>query len=95
MKDGKKFHLVLEDRLLKIVDCTSQETVCEFSLDELADIIEFRYATPWNKSKDILEKLSYILQDIKDAYESSEDIFPDKEDVIKKVKFRMHQSGEE
>jgi hypothetical protein len=95
MKSEKNFHLVLEDGFLKIVDCNLQKTICEFSLDELAEIMEFRYATHWNKSKDILEKLSYILQDIKDAYENSEDVFVKKEDIVKQVKFRVHHTREE
>lgn len=95
MKEEKKLRLVIDGGALKIVDCTRDEVLCEFTPDELAEIIEFRYATPWNRSKDIMEKLAYVLSDILDAYVNSEDIFPKKEDIIKKVKFRVHNQAEE
>ncbi|WP_010478733.1 hypothetical protein [Thermococcus zilligii] len=40
------------------------EVVLELSLDDLADILEFRYAMPWNKSKDIMEKAALIIADV-------------------------------
>ncbi|WP_148881932.1 hypothetical protein [Thermococcus aciditolerans] len=95
MKEEKEFRLVLEGGNLKIVNCKTQETVCSFTIDELAEMIEFRYATPWNKSKDILEKLTYVLRDIEDAYKSSKDVFPNKEDIMREVKLRMHGSRKE
>ncbi|KUH31729.1 hypothetical protein APY94_11820 [Thermococcus celericrescens] len=92
MKEEKEFRLVLEGGNLEIVDCKTQETVCSFTIDELAEMIEFRYATPWNKSKDILEKLTYVLRDIEYAYKSSKDVSPSKEDIMREVKLRMHGS---
>ncbi len=95
MKEEKKLRLVIDGGVLKIVDWARNEVLCEFTPDELAEIIQFRYATPWNRSKDIMEKLMYILNDILDAYTSSEEVFPKKEDIIKRVKFRVHNQAEE
>ncbi|WP_297417545.1 hypothetical protein [Thermococcus sp.] len=95
MKEEKKLRLIIEGDALKVVDCTQDEVLCEFTSDELAEIIQFRYATPWNKSKDIMEKLTYILDDILNAYVNSEDIPLKKEDIMKRVKFRVHSQTEE
>ncbi|QDA31784.1 hypothetical protein FH039_09490 [Thermococcus indicus] len=95
MAGEKEFLLVLKEGSLKIVDCETRETVYSFTIDELAEMIEFRYATPWNKSKDILEKLTYVLKDIEDAYRSSRAVSPNKEDIMREVKLRMHGTRED
>lgn len=40
------------------------ETVLELSLEDLAEVLEFRYAMPWNKSKEILERAALIIADV-------------------------------
>nr|WP_240922561.1 hypothetical protein [Thermococcus sp. 9N3] len=78
-----------------LVECPSEEIICEFTLDDLAEIIEFRYATPWNKSKDILEKLAIIINDLVDAYSNVPERPPTKDDLMKAVKLRMSYSEKE
>ncbi|AHL22452.1 hypothetical protein BD01_0830 [Thermococcus nautili] len=87
--------VVLENGKLLLVECPSEEIICEFTLDDLAEIIEFRYATPWNKSKDILEKLVIIINDLVDAYSNVPERPPTKDDLMKAVKLRMSYSEKE
>lgn len=81
--------VVLEDGKLLLVECPSEKVIYEFTIDDLADVIEFRYATPWNKSKDILEKLAIIINDLVDFYSNVSENPPSKEDIIKAVKLRI------
>ncbi|ALM75211.1 hypothetical protein [Thermococcus barophilus] len=86
-----EIEVVFKRNKVCIVDCRNGTTLEEISLDELADLIEFRYATPWNVSKDITEKLFYIIEDIKDAYSHSRS--PEtitKATVLEHVKKRKH-----
>ncbi|GAB6135062.1 hypothetical protein [Thermococcus sp. EXT12c] len=87
--------VVLENGKLLLVECPSEKVICEFTLDDLAEIIEFRYATPWNKSKDILEKLVIIINDLVNAYSNVPERPPTKEDLMKAVKLRMSYSEKE
>lgn len=81
--------VVLEDGKLLLVECPSEKVIYEFTIDDLADIIEFRYAAPWNKSKDILEKLAIIITDLVEFYSNVSENPPSKEDIIKAVKLRI------
>ncbi|AIU70633.1 hypothetical protein TEU_09985 [Thermococcus eurythermalis] len=83
------FRAVLKDGKLLLVECPSERVIYEFTIDDLADIIEFRYATPWNKSKDIIEKLSMIINDLVSIYSNVSGNPPSKEDIMKAVKLRM------
>ena len=87
--------VVLENGKLLLVMCPDERTLCEFTLDDLAELIEFRYATPWNKSKDILEKLTIIINDIVDAYANIPGRSPAKDDLMRAVKLRMSYSEKE
>jgi len=87
--------IVLEGGKLLLVECQSERTILEFSLDDLAEILEFRYATPWNKSKNILEKLSIVINDIVEAYANAPERPPTKEDLMRLVKLRMRYSEKE
>jgi len=56
----------------------------------LVDLIQYRYATPWNSGKDALEKLFYILNEIFAIYSVNPEI--KKEDAIKNIRFRIHEN---
>ncbi|HDZ36184.1 MAG TPA: hypothetical protein ENH81_04655 [Thermococcus sp.] len=85
--------VVLKDGKLLLVKCPSEEVIYEFTIDDLADIIESRYATPWNRSKDTLEKLVIIINDLVDLYSNVSDNPPAKEDLMEAVKLRTTQVG--
>ncbi|WP_240924337.1 hypothetical protein [Thermococcus sp. 21S7] len=88
---GRSIKLVIEEGKLTVTHCEDGTNLGEFTIDELAELIEFRYATPWNKSKDILEKLVLILGDIKNAYERSDEPYPKKEKILKEIKIRLQK----
>ena len=87
--------VVIENGKVLLLECPKDEIICEFTLDDLAEIMEFRYATPWNKSKDVLEKLAIIIDDLLNAYSNVPARPPTKEDLMKAVKLRMSYSEKE
>ncbi|WP_297062749.1 hypothetical protein [Thermococcus sp.] len=87
--------VVIKNGKVLLVEYPKGEIICEFTLDDLAEIMEFRYATPWNKSKDVLEKLAIIIDDILNAYSNVPERPPTKEDLMKAVKLRRSYSEKE
>ncbi|AEH25468.1 hypothetical protein [Pyrococcus yayanosii] len=81
------FLVFKKGRILVAKGCPTN-IIEEFTSDELAELLEFRYATPWNTGKDIIEKLTYILEDIHDIY--LEDAKKGKEEVLRDIKIRKH-----
>ncbi len=85
--------VVLEDGKLLLVERPTEKptekVIYEFTIDDLADIIEFRYATPWNRSKDALEKLALVINDIVTVYSTVSENHSSKDDILEAVKLRM------
>ncbi|MFA4720341.1 hypothetical protein [Pyrococcus kukulkanii] len=79
---------MINDRKVIVAKSKMFEILAEFEVDELAELLQYRYATPWNHGKDILEKLLYILEDI--LYLYSKDPELPKEEVVRDVKLRIH-----
>ena len=80
--------LMVDDRKVVVAKGKMSETLAEFEVDELAELLQYRYATPWNHGKDILEKLLYILEDILYLYSRNPKL--SKEEVVRDVKLRIH-----
>ncbi|WP_237710126.1 hypothetical protein [Pyrococcus sp. ST04] len=80
--------LIINGKKVVVAKGEVENVLAEFDVDEIAELLQFRYATPWNHGKDILEKLLYILEDISYLYSKNPDM--KKEDVIRDVKLRIH-----
>ncbi len=80
--------VVLGKEKLLLVEFPEGKILVEITLDELAEIMEFRYAIPWNRSKDTLEKLFLIIEDILNAYSGLYEKSLTKEDLMRAVKLR-------
>lgn len=91
MEKRRNILLVLDEKKLIVVQCDNETVLGEFTLDEVAELMEFRYATPWNTNKDSLEKLMLIIGDIKNAYLHSDDTFPEKNKILREVKLRLQR----
>ncbi|AIF69364.1 hypothetical protein PAP_04765 [Palaeococcus pacificus DY20341] len=61
--------LALTKEGVQVVDSQTFKVLAVFTIEDIAEILEFRYAIPWNKSKSILEEIMYILEDIEELYE--------------------------
>ncbi|ASJ03008.1 hypothetical protein A3L09_06935 [Thermococcus profundus] len=55
---------VLSDKSIVFRDKSNGNIVLELSLEDLADILEFRYAMPWNKSKETMERAAIVIADV-------------------------------
>ncbi|WP_170218368.1 hypothetical protein [Palaeococcus ferrophilus] len=42
--------------------------VATFTWNDIADILQFRYATPWNRLKEVLEELSLTMGELDELY---------------------------
>ncbi|WP_048146452.1 hypothetical protein [Pyrococcus abyssi] len=73
-----------------MVEPDGSKSLAKFDMDELVDLVLYRYATPWNLSEDIIEKLFYILNEIMIAYSKNPEA--KKEEVIRNIKFRIHEN---
>ncbi|ASJ15647.1 hypothetical protein A3L04_00425 [Thermococcus chitonophagus] len=80
--------LMINDRKVMVAKSELSDVLAEFEVDELAELLQYRYATPWNHGKDILEKLLYILEDILYIYSKDPDL--PKEEVVRDVKLRIN-----
>ncbi|AEC51724.1 hypothetical protein PNA2_0808 [Pyrococcus sp. NA2] len=83
--------LAIDDTGITIVKVSGNyEELAKFDLGELVDIIQYRYATPWNVSKDTLEKLHLILGEILESYSKDPNI--KKDEVVRRIKLRIHEN---
>ncbi|WP_457754481.1 hypothetical protein [Thermococcus sp.] len=83
--------IIFEKDKVYVVTCEKETVLAEITLDELAELIQFRYATPWNNSKDVIEKITYVLEDIKEAYTNTENPQAlSKQRVFERIKNRKY-----
>ncbi len=61
----------------------------ELSLEDLAEVVEFRYALPWNVTKDSIEKLALVLEDLVYLARNRGEL-PEKEVLLEMLKKRKY-----
>lgn len=77
------------ERRSVIVRTEDGKKLGELDLDDLAEIVEFRYATPWNVTKDSLEKVALVLEDLAYLARSRREL-PEKDVLIDMLKKRKY-----
>ncbi|MBP1912634.1 hypothetical protein J2747_001958 [Thermococcus stetteri] len=77
------------ERRVVIVRSEDGKEIRELNLEDLAEIVEFGYATPWNITKDSLEKVALVLEDLAYLAQSREEL-PEKEVLIDMLKKRKY-----
>ncbi|AMQ19480.1 hypothetical protein [Thermococcus peptonophilus] len=80
---------ILPDKKVITVRGEDGRALAQLTIDDLAEVVEFRYATPWNVTKDSLDKVALVLEDL--AYiTQSYDKLPEKKILIDMLKKRKY-----